>query len=179
MKRLLFLLVFVPGVALAGIEIDGGNASMGSPAVGFTAGRVPYVDSSGNWANDADFTFNGSTVAVTTMTVSARLLAPSPSAETIADGGTITADGCGGIKRVTAAGEVTTGTTNTFTAPGAVNTGCVMFVCNSGANTINLDDNANFQAAASGNVALTAEDCVTVGSDGAIWRQLAPILSGN
>lgn len=101
-----------------------------------------------------------------------------PSAQTIAAGNTITANACGGIKRITASGSVTTDTTNTFTAPAASNAGCVMQVCNSGSNGIALDINANFvgdttDIGGDGDIDLTADDCVLVGSDGSKWRQLA------
>ena len=99
-----------------------------------------------------------------------------PPAETIAAAATITADACGGLKQITAAGIVTTNTTDTFSTPGAANRGCIMQVCNVGANAITLDANANFAGAAAGNVAVGAGDCVSVGSNGTIWRQLAPLI---
>jgi hypothetical protein len=109
------------------------------------------------------------------------LVVDAPAAETIGAAGTITANACGSIKLVSSAGSVTTSTTDTFSAPAAGNEGCIMHVCNSGSNTIILDDNANFQAAGSADLSLTTEDCVLVGSSGAsgIWRQLSPIVSGN
>jgi len=102
-----------------------------------------------------------------------------PATQTIAAGNTVTADACGGVKNVTAAGAVTTDTTNTFTAPAAANKGCVMQVCNVGSNAITLDDNALFAGsgiagATPGDTVLGADDCVAVGSSGSIWRQLAP-----
>ena len=94
-------------------------------------------------------------------------------AQTIAAGGTITADNCGGVKDISAAGP-------TFTAPGASNRGCVMAVCNTSANAITLDNNANFHTTGGGNITLTdADDCVLVGSNGTIWRQLAAVLAGS
>lgn len=104
-------------------------------------------------------------------------LNPMPPTQTIASGGIITADGCGGLKAVTAAGAVTTSTTNTFSAPGIVNKNCWMAVCNVGAtNTITLDFNANFASAAAGDIALAAGDCVTVVSNGVTWRQVSALL---
>jgi len=101
---------------------------------------------------------------------------PAPAAETIAAGGTITANACGTIKQITAGGAVTTSTTNTFTAPASGNSGCVMYVCNVGSNAITLDNNANFKSAAAGNVAVGADDCLTVGSVGSVWYQLTTLL---
>jgi hypothetical protein len=102
---------------------------------------------------------------------SGRFLMTPPSSQTIADTNTITDDGCGGIKQITSAGSVTTNTTNTFTAPAAGNTGCCMDVVNVGANAINLDENANFQAAADP-VALGQYDSVRVCSNGTTWYQV-------
>lgn len=99
-----------------------------------------------------------------------------PAEETIAAAATITADACGSIKLITTddLGAVTTGTTNTFTAPAAANEGCIMLVCNSGGtDNITLDDNALFSAG--GDVALTPEDCTTVASTGAIWYQITAL----
>lgn len=98
-----------------------------------------------------------------------------PSSQTIAAGNTVSADACGGIKQITAAGAVTTDTTNTFTAPAVSNSGCVMHVCNVGSNTITLDNNANFVSVGAADVTLTASDCVLVGSNGTDWYQLAPV----
>lgn len=99
-----------------------------------------------------------------------------PASQTIAATNTITADACGGIKRITAAGAVTTNTTNTFTAPAAANANCVMHVCNVGSDAITLDANANFQTINDADISLGDAECVSVGSTGAsgVWYQLAP-----
>lgn len=100
-----------------------------------------------------------------------------PTAQTIAAGNTITADACGGVKRITAAGVVTTSTTDTFTAPAAANAGCAMTVCNVGANAITLDANTNFRtsgtdgATPGGDVVVGEFACVPVASDGTRWLQ--------
>jgi len=100
-----------------------------------------------------------------------------PAAQTIAAGNTVLDDSCGTLKLITAAGAVTTDTTNTFTAPAAGNEGCIMHVCNVGSQNITLDNNANFKSAGGADVVLTADDCVTVGSTGAsgVWYQLTPL----
>lgn len=98
--------------------------------------------------------------------------------QVIGAGGTIAADSCGGVKRVSSAAAVTTDTTNTFTAPAAANAGCVLHVCNeNAADAITLDFNANFQSAAAGNVVLGALDCVSVASSGASgkWYQISAL----
>lgn len=113
------------------------------------------------------------------ITASSEIIVSMPAEETIAAAGTITANACGTIKRVSAAGAVTTNTTNTFTAPAAANAGCIMHLCNTGAtNTITLDDNALFDAIDGANIALAAGACVTVGSTGAIWKSLTPLVDG-
>jgi hypothetical protein len=97
-----------------------------------------------------------------------------PAAQTIAAGNVITDDGCGTIKSITAAGAVTTDTTNTFTAPAAGNKGCCMHVVNTGANAITLDNNANFVSNGAADVALGAGDTAYVCSSGASgkWYQI-------
>lgn len=108
---------------------------------------------------------------------SGMLVVDPPAAQTIAAGGTIAHDSCGTLKLITAAGAVTTDTTNTFTAPAAGNEGCIMHVCNVGAQNITLDNNANFKSAGGADVVMTADDCVTVGSTGAsgVWYQLTAL----
>jgi hypothetical protein len=100
-----------------------------------------------------------------------------PDTQTIAAGNTITADGCGGLKNISAATAVTTSTTNTFTAPGVANTGCLMIVCNVGAEDITLDNNALFKSAGGSDVVATPDDCLTVNSDGSVWRQTSALLA--
>jgi len=100
-----------------------------------------------------------------------------PATETIIAAATITADGCGTLKRITAAGAVSTGTTNTFTAPSAANAGCVMSLCNVGAQTITLDNNALFKSIAGADIVLTADDCTTVASDGTVWRSVTGLVA--
>lgn len=112
-----------------------------------------------------------------TLTVNGKILGPVPTAQTIGAGGTITADACGGIKKISSAGSVTTDTTNTFTAPAAANTGCVMHLVNSGSNNIVLDNNALFVSAGGADVTVTANDTLLVGSDGSKWYQLSALLA--
>jgi hypothetical protein len=97
--------------------------------------------------------------------------------QTIGAGGIIAADSCGGVKNITAAGAVTTDTTNSFTAPAAANTSCVMLVCNVGAQTITIDKNANILLVGGTDVPLLANSCVTVFSNGVIWRQATAQLT--
>lgn len=109
--------------------------------------------------------------------ITCRMTEP-PLVQTIAAGQTIVANACGSVKPITAAGAVSTSTVNTFDFPNGDNKGCIMAVCNVGANTITLDANANFLTVGGADVVLTANDCVMVGQRGAVWTQLAP-LSAN
>lgn len=115
----------------------------------------------------------GETLTVTGITtVAGGVLGPVPTAEVIVAAATITADACGGVKRISSASAVTTGTTNTFTAPAAGNAGCRMLVVNVNASdAITLDVNANFAAQDGANVVLAAGGTVAVQSDGTVWRQ--------
>ena len=154
----------------AGTGLSGGGVS-GSVSLSLDQAVAP------TWTSSHTFT---NAVQMTTVTVSTHFLVAPPGVETLGATFTITANGCGTIKRVSADTAVNSSTTNTFTAPGAGNAGCVMYVCNSSTNTITLDDNTNFQAASSAaNVALTDQDCMTVGSDGSVWRQLAATVTNN
>jgi hypothetical protein len=96
-----------------------------------------------------------------------------PSAQTIAAGNTITADGCGGIKQITSAGIVTTDTVNTFTAPASTNSGCCMDVVNIGSFAITLDYNALFVSAGAVDVVLGAGDTCRVCSNASKWYQVS------
>lgn len=100
-----------------------------------------------------------------------------PAAQTIAAGNTITDDACGGLKQITAAGAVTTSTTDTFTAPSAGNTGCCMDVCNVGAENITLDNNANFKSIGGADIVMTANDCTRVCSNGTAWYSVGSLVA--
>lgn len=85
-----------------------------------------------------------------------------PAAETIGAGGTITADACGGTKRVTSTAARTTSTSNTFTAPSALLAGCEMLLVNVGAFAITLDNNANFMTPGNNDQVFGASDTFRV-----------------
>lgn len=109
--------------------------------------------------------------------IGATFVVTPPAAQTVASGNTITADGCGTIKRITNPSAVTTNTTNTFTAPATSNAGCFMYVVNTGTSTITLDNNALFVSAGAADVAMTANDAVSVVSDGSKWYQISALLA--
>jgi hypothetical protein len=102
---------------------------------------------------------------------------PMPGVQTLAAGDTVVADACGGMKRITAAGAVATSTVSTFTPPAASNAACRMNVCNVGANTITLDNNAQFKSIGGADIVLTADDCTSVESDGVVWRSTGSLVA--
>lgn len=142
-------------------------------------GRIHYdhaTDTMSLWTFALQrLTINSSgNAALGNSSASGRWIVSPPTTQTIAAGNTIAADGCGTTKPISAAGAVTTDTTNTFTAPAAANTGCLMQVCNVGTNTITLDRNALFETDGGTDIALAADECVIVNNNGAKWRQSAP-----
>lgn len=142
-----------------------------------TPGTAMTIDDDGNVSILGTFTATGGATSVSSITVNTGLLVPVPDAQTIAAGNTIASDACGGIKRITAAGAVTTDTTDTFTAPSAANTGCIMHLVNTGAQNITLDNNALFVSAAGGDVVVTANDALIVACDGSKWYQISALLA--
>lgn len=97
---------------------------------------------------------------------------PVPATQLIGAGGTIAADACGGVKQITAVTARTTDTTNTFTAPAAANTGCLMDVVNVSTVVITLDYNILFNSAGAADVVLGSSDTVRVYSNGIAWYQI-------
>jgi len=122
-------------------------------------------------------TYVGSGATVSTFTATGMVRPNVPATEVISGGGTITADACGGFKRLTSGGVVTTSTTDTFTdaTSEAVN-GCIMHVCNIGGNNITLDDNAK-TVLLGGDIVLAPNSCVIVGAstNTGVWYQMAPV----
>ena len=98
--------------------------------------------------------------------------------QTIAAGNTIAADQCGGTKRVSSAGAVTTDTTNSFTAQAAT-VQCQMKVCNVGANNITVDRNALTFTAAGVDAILLPDSCSEFVFEGGKWRQTTAVLAAN
>lgn len=120
---------------------------------------------------------DGSTIdlTLTGQDITAEIIPAIPAAQTIAAGETIAADACGGIKQITAEGAVTTDTTDTLAAPGVANSGCCMHIVNIGAQTITMDTNANFYSAGAADVVVTANDALSVCSNGTAWYQISPL----
>lgn len=110
------------------------------------------------------------TLSAPTTSATTSLKGPNPTAETLANGFTVTADACGGLKRVTSTAGATSDTTNTFTAPATAGS-CRMWVVNSGTTDVILDNNANFPLPGSvAGLTLAGGGSIQVYSDGTYWR---------
>jgi hypothetical protein len=161
------------GSVATGVKVTGAAAASGVAVAALSSGTDENLTLDAKGAG----TVSLNATATGKITLGRSTIMTPPTAETVTSGSTITADACGGLKRVTAAGAVTTNTTDTFTAPGAANTGCLMFVCNTGSNNITLDNNAHFKSIGGADVVLTADDCTTVVSDGTVWRSMTGLVA--
>jgi hypothetical protein len=135
--------------------------------------NVPQVaaDTVGTWLHStfvtrtgATATFNGPVVFKSSVTFSgaANLVYPYPASQVLASGTVITANACGGVKRIQAGAAVTTNTTDTFTAVAGITPPCAMDVVNVGSFTVTLDDNVNFHGAGAADVVLGSSDTIRV-----------------
>lgn len=169
MKKL-FKLIGLAAAALAVLMVFAGIAQRNQSALAATAASV-----------EADF--NGRQMPADMVgphtwwarqTLTGGYVGQFPASEVIGAGGVITADVCGGVKRLHTNGTtaVTTDTTNTFTAATATVAGCCMDIINDGTGTITLDNNSLFFSASGGNVALGVKDTMRVCTDGTAWYQL-------
>jgi hypothetical protein len=114
-------------------------------------------------------TLGSTTASISSATVSTAFRGPAPAAQTLAAGGTIAADACGGVKAISSASNVTTDTTNTIAAPSTVGY-CKMLVINTGSFQIALDANTLFPLAGSAaSLKLDSGGSVWVWSNGSAW----------
>lgn len=114
-------------------------------------------------------TLSGTTGSIASLTASTLFRGPVPTAQTIGAGGTIAADACGGIKQITSASDVTTDTTNTFTAPSTAGT-CDMLILNVGVHQVLLDANTLFPLPGGiASLRLDSGGSVRVWSNGTTW----------
>lgn len=114
-------------------------------------------------------TLTATTGTIPTLTSSTSFKGPSVSTETITAAATITANACGGLKRITSTGDVTTGTTNTLTAPSTAGN-CSMLIVNVGSGTIYLDSNSLFLVTSAASLPIGPNGSIQVVSDGTYWR---------
>ncbi len=168
--------VEVTDLKLSGNDIVDSNETT-RVSVGSTIALTGNVTISGTLATTGAQTQTGASTMTGPVTFSSNTFHVVPSTETIASAATITADACGGIKRIQSTGAVTTGTTNTFTAPSAALAGCIMYLKNvDDTDAITLDTNALFKSAGAANVVLAAGDTIIVGTDGTFWYQFSALL---
>lgn len=167
MKKTAFLALLILGIAVASYAIRVNPGSQASGDSDNTAETLVYRDASGNFAAGTI-----TAAAITATAAGGSMLSYAPTTQVIAAAGTVAADACGGLKRISADGAVTSSTTYTFTAPSSANTGCVMDVYNDGPNAITLDNNVLFMSAGAADVVLGASDTVRVGSNGVVWFQI-------
>lgn len=152
--------------------------------VALTSGRVPFITTNGRLSDSSQVTYSTTTQTMTltaailqsTVTMQANQFSVVSATQTIGTGTSISANACGGFKRIFSTFTVTTDTTNTF-ASGTPD-GCEMTIVNVGTNTITLDFNANFKSNAASDVVMTGTDTVKVGTINGIWWQLTT-LNGN
>lgn len=163
--------MYLSGLDDVRINIDsnnnaGSSFSIGGNGNGMTGGTQLFtVLDTGN-------------VGIGTTSPASKFVVAPPASEAVAGAAVITADACGSIKQITSVGNVTTNTTNTFTAPTASYAGCCMDVVNvDTADTITLDSNAKFLTGAGTDIALAPNKAVRVCSDGAKWYQAAAVSS--
>lgn len=168
------------GAANSGSSTDTGGAGSSiylKPGAGGIGTDTNGADGNVFLAVNSTGTVTGNVMIRSNSVPDGPLVVAPPSSQTISAGNVITDDGCGTIKQITSAGAVTTDTTNTFTAPAVGNKGCCMKVINVGANNITLDNNANFKSAGGADVVMTADDAVTVCSNGSggKWYQITAL----
>lgn len=168
-----------PGTGLM-VSNSSGNVGIGTfvpraREVIVKSGSSAMLMLSSTVTSDGDYLIVNSSgnVGIGTTVPRSKFVVSPPVAEVIAGAATITADACGTIKQITSSGNVTTNTTNTFTAPSSGYGGCCMRVINvDSTDTITLDNNAKFFSAGATDVALGPADSLEVCSDGTSWYQI-------
>lgn len=165
------------------------DPSISTPRTGITTADVmafrgeTYGGQAGATWNSRNYNFYGAVGGsqVGKIVNNGPIMALAVAAQTIASGDTIFSDGCGTVKQVTASGAVSTSATVTFSTPsvlsdGTANTGCVMTVVNSGANTITLKNNATALTYGGVDVNLPSAGSVMFISNGGTWVQSGRVV---
>lgn len=192
MKKALNLLALVAVAGFLGLAAHVANARITGTqptdadiACWGPEGAEACVDASGNVipTTDNDTTLGTASLRWATVNaldldagddlkVSGDLFKTMASTVTVASDATISVAGaCGGVLRLAATANVTTNTTNTFTAPSASLQGCIVYLYNTGGGIITLDTNSNFAGPA--NVALATEDSAIIAHVSSKWVLLA------
>lgn len=97
-----------------------------------------------------------------------------PAVQVIAEGGTINADACGGLKRISSTAARTTSTSYTIgtLSANARKAGCRMEIVNDSTFVITLDDNSSFVTPHNANVVLGTKHSASVLGMGSYWLVL-------
>ena len=102
-----------------------------------------------------------------------------PATQTIANLDTITADACGGLKRISAANAVWSSTNTPITTPETVSdnnlSGCIMDVMNVGTGNITVSTAATVFLTGGAPIVLSSSDTFRIASDGVLWRQIGDL----
>lgn len=107
------------------------------------------------------------------------ILGPVPTTQVMTTGGTITADACGGLKRITSTAAVALGTNNNLlTAASSTYKGCIMSIMNVGTYFITVGS-SNGQLYTNGNASalIGTYSNFQVVSDGSAWYQIGTFNS--
>jgi len=158
-----------------------GVASIGHARLDFTEGQMIPSTLKNDYTISGANTFSGANAVTGSVLFDGDALKITPaSAQTIAEGDTITANACGTVKIITAAGAVTTNTTHSITNPATAPAGCCMAIYNTGGtNTITLDTNTTLVVGAAANLALASKDIALFCNDGTNWIQVSAVLTIN
>ena len=144
------------------------NEPRSSTAGNFTLGNNDaYIK--GKLEVDGAAYLDGNLAVAGTITQAGQSYSVIVATETIVAASTITANACGGLKRITSASDVTTDTTLTFTRPSSSLAGCSMLVVNVGEATIYLDGNALFGVTSAASLPIGPKGSVLVWTDGSVW----------
>lgn len=162
MKKMKMLVL---GIAAAGVLLLG----LGQVPAGATALRT-LVLTVLTATTGTITTLTSTTATIATLTNSTAQYTVVPATQTVTAGFTITADACGGIKRINGVGDLTSDTSNTITAPSSSNAGCRMLIVNvDTVDTFYLDSNALFGVTSAASLPIGPKGSVSVWSDGSVW----------
>lgn len=164
------------GTSYLGLAVAAGAAAR----VGIGVSPATTLDVNGNaqfgsGATKSTFSATGYLTIPAGSSAGDGLRVASVGGQIIAAGGTITANACGGIKRILSNGDVTTSTSQTITTCAAALDGCAMDIVSiDSADTITLDFNGNTVFNGGTDVVLGPADTMRVVCDGisGVWRQI-------
>lgn len=159
----------VLGLAAAGVLL----AALAVPAFATRLGTLVVTVLTATTSTITTLTatsLTATTATVATMTNSTAQYTVVPATQTLTAGFTITADACGGLKRINGVGDLTSDTSNTLTAPSSSNAGCRMLIVNvDSVDTFYLDSNSLFGVTSAASLPIGPKGSISVWSDGTVW----------